>query len=34
MSQWSSAKAKRIIDCLERAIKEAKGRVAWLSHEA
>ena len=23
-----------IIDSLERAIKEAKGRVAWLSHEA
>ena len=23
-----------IIDSLESAIKEAKGRVAWLSHEA
>ena len=23
-----------IIDSLERAIKEAKGRVEWLSHEA
>jgi len=23
-----------IIDSLERAIEEAKGRVAWLSHEA
>jgi hypothetical protein len=23
-----------IIDSLERAITEAKGRVAWLSHEA
>jgi hypothetical protein len=23
-----------IVDSLEHAIKEAKGRVAWLSHEA